>query len=328
MTPARRVGPAPALPQAPPLPVPPRPVVPPRVAGPDPAPWQRITVDVPGPEFEARPPGQDAFDFPDSECEGWSTDRLTLRFASVRGARHRYYRQPRQDAARAAVHEATGSIVFAVADGVSSATESHLGAVEVCRAAVERLLHLLDRGPGRLDGADVAAHAAKRLHELARCRLGVPALRTAEVARLYATTLVAGTVRATGDALEAELFRIGDSGAWLLDRSGGGYHPLFGGRAAADAPLVDNEVSPLPLVPDRPETAVGRLTEPWTLLVGTDGFGDPLGAGDGRVGELFARQLATPPPPLWLGQVLDFTRETFDDDRTLLAVWPRTGGQR
>ncbi|MGK4579236.1 protein phosphatase 2C domain-containing protein [Kitasatospora sp. HPMI-4] len=323
MTPARRGDPDSVPPAAPP-----RPAGPPPATGPDPVPWQRITVDVPGLEFEARPPSQYAFDFPDSECEGWSTDRLTLRFASVRGAKHRYYRQPRQDAARAAVHEATGSIVFAVADGVSSAAESHQGAVEACRAAVERILHLLDRGAERLDGADVAAHAAERLCELARWRLGVAAPQAAEVARLYATTLVAGVVRAAGDALEVEVFRIGDSGAWLLDRAGGGYHPLFGGKAVPGTPLVGNEVSPLPLVPDRPETAVGRLAEPWTLLVATDGFGDPLGEGDGRVGELFARQLASPPPPLWLGHVLDFTRETFDDDRTLLAIWPRAEGAR
>ncbi len=226
------------------------------------------------------------------------------------------------------MHEATGSIVFAVADGVSSAAESHQGAVEACRAAVERILHQLDRNPERLDSTDVAAFAAERLRELARWRLGAPAPQAAEVARLYATTLVAGAVRTAGDALEAELFRIGDSGAWLLDRAGGDYHPLFGGKAAPGEPLVSNEVSPLPLVPAQPETAVGRLTEPWTLLVGTDGFGDPLGEGDGRVGELFARQLAVPPPPLWLGHVLDFTRETFDDDRTLLAIWPRTEGHR
>jgi hypothetical protein len=58
------------------------------------------------------------------------------------------------------------------------------------------------------------------------------------------------------------------------------------------------------------------------LLVGTDGFGDPLGAGDGAVGALFAGALRVPPPPLGLAHLLDFSRETFDDDRTLVAVWP------
>ena len=71
----------------------------------------------------------------------------------------------------------------------------------------------------------------------------------------------------------------------------------------------------------RPTTA--RLSPTQILLVGTDGFSDPLGDGDGLVGALFARHLTTPPPPVWLAHVLDFSRETFDDDRTLLAVWPR-----
>ncbi|MEE1794813.1 protein phosphatase 2C domain-containing protein [Streptomyces sp. BE308] len=109
---------------------------------PFPAAWavprQQVAVGTPGPEFEARPPGQYACDVPDTECDGRSTPVLCIRFASVRGAKHRYYRQPRQDAARAAVHEATGSIVFAVADGVSSAANSELGAVEACKAALER----------------------------------------------------------------------------------------------------------------------------------------------------------------------------------------------
>lgn len=284
-------------------------------------------MDVPGLEFEARPPSQYAFDFPDSECEGWSTDALTVRFASVRGAKHRYYRQPRQDTARAAVHEATDSIVFAVADGVSSAAESHQGAIEACRASVERILHLLDHTPGPLDPVDIAAHAAERLRQLAEWRLGATQPGTAEVARLYATTLVAGAVRPTAGGLVVELFRVGDSGAWLLNRAGGGYRPLFSSKTGSDTQLVSNEVSALPRIPARIEAATGRLEEPWTLLVGTDGFGDPLGEGDGQVGALFAQHLATPPPPLWLGHVLDFTRETFDDDRTLLAIWPRTGAE-
>ncbi|MFB7666925.1 protein phosphatase 2C domain-containing protein [Kitasatospora sp. NPDC056138] len=290
---------------------------------PGPAPWQRITAGTPGAEFESRPPGQYAFDFPDSECDGWSTDAFTLRFASVRGAKHRYYRQPRQDAARAAVHEPTGSIVFAVADGVSSAANPELGAVEACRAALERILHLLSPAPDPLDFTDVATHAAERLRELAQWRLGRAETWPAEVAAHYATTLIAGVVRRAEGGPVVELFRIGDSGAWLLDRSNGRYHPLFDSKTGGGSWLVTNEVSPLPQVPAHIEQTRVRLAAPLVLLVGTDGFADPLGDGDGQVGTLFARHLATVPPPLWLGHVLDFSRETFDDDRTLLAVWPR-----
>ncbi|MER6996746.1 protein phosphatase 2C domain-containing protein [Streptomyces sp. NPDC000410] len=289
-----------------------------------PEPWQPITVGVPGPEFEATPPGQYAFDFPDTECDGWSAPALTVRFASVRGAKHRYYRQPRQDAARAAVHEATGSIAFAVADGVSSATYAELGAVEACRAALERILHLLARDQGPLDFRDVAHHAAERLRQAAEWRLGGRLPETAEVAALHATTLVAGFVRPDPAGFGVELCRIGDSGAWVLDASSEGYLPLFGTKTGGDVLVVSNEVAPLPHVPDRLEATHTRLAPHEVLLVGTDGFGDPLGDGDGQVGSLFAGQLATPPPPLWLAHLVDFSRETFDDDRTLLAIWPRT----
>ncbi|MFR9800166.1 protein phosphatase 2C domain-containing protein [Streptomyces sp. MS06] len=222
------------------------------------------------------------------------------------------------------MHQATGSVVFAVADGVSGATESHRGAVEASRACVERILHLLSRSPAPLDPADVAVFAAYRLQELARWRLGTGDAGPDDAAHLFATTVVAGAVRPTPGGPRVELFRVGDSGAWLLDRSKGRYRPLFALKTGTDTEVVGNEVAPLPRVPDRPEQAVFRLGEPWVLLVGTDGFGDPLGEGDGAVGALFARQLAVPPSPLWLGHVLDFSRETFDDDRTLLAVWPRT----
>lgn len=285
-------------------------------------PWRRITVGTPGPEFEALPPGPYAFDFPDTECDGWSTPELTLRFASVRGAKHRYYRQPRQDAARAAVHTASGSIVFAVADGVSSASSSEQGAVAACRAAVERMLHLLDLGGGPVDLRDVACHAADRLRELACWRLGGREPGFSEVAGLYATTLVAGVVRPRPEGPVVELCRIGDSGAWTLDRAGGRYRHLFPTKTGTDDLLVSSTVTPLPHVPDPLEQTGRRLAPGEVLLVGTDGFADPLGDGDGQVGALFARHLAHPAPPVWLAHLLDFSRETFDDDRTLLAVWP------
>jgi hypothetical protein len=286
-------------------------------------PWRPIAVDVPGVSFEARPPGQYAFDFPDSECDGWSTDQLTVRLASVRGAGHRYYRQPRQDAVRATVHEATGTVVFAVADGVSSAAEAQLGAVEACRAALERMLHLLSASTTPPDFGDVAAHAAERLRQLAQWRLGGVDPTREKVAALYATTLVAGLVRPGPGGPLVDLFRLGDSGAWLLDRARGVFRPLFASKTGGDGAVVSNEVTPLPQVPAQPERAGARLSPALTLLVGTDGFGDPLGDGDGHIGSLFAGHLRTPPPPLWLAHILDFSRETFDDDRTLFAVWPR-----
>ena len=284
-------------------------------------------MDTPGTGFEPRPPGQYAYDFPDTECDGWSTPDLTVRSASVRGASHRYHRKPRQDAARIARHEATGALVFAVADGVSEAAESQHGALEACRAARERMLLLLSRGGGPLDFDSVAYHAAERLRQLAAWRLGSPNPQPVAVAAgWYATTLVAGVVQPGPDGLNVQAGRIGDSGAWLLDRTTGAYHALFGTKTGSDTGQVSNAVMPLPHMPESVQTVNEHLTPAEVLLVGTAGFGDPLGDGDGQVGALFARHLAVPPTPLRLAHVLDFSRETFDDDRTLVAVWPAALG--
>ncbi|MFD8222495.1 protein phosphatase 2C domain-containing protein [Streptomyces sp. NPDC059697] len=295
------------------------------VAALEPVPWHRIVVGVPGPEFEARPPGQYSFDFPDTECDGWSTSALVLRSASVRGDKHRYYQQPRQDAARAAVCGPTGSIVFAVADGSSRAAESAHGAVEACRASVEKMLHQLSQDQGQLDFQDVARHAAERLSQLTQWRLSGKVPERSDVMRLYATTLVAGVVRPHPAGPVVEVCSIGDSGAWVLDSSSGQYQPLFGAKTASDALVASNEaMTLLPNVPDPLKHTSTRLTSHHALLIGTAGFADPLGDGHGQVGALFAKYLAAPPPPVWFGHLLDFSRETFDDDRTLLAIWPHT----
>ncbi|MET7510458.1 protein phosphatase 2C domain-containing protein [Streptomyces albidoflavus] len=303
------------------------PTAPPTVGVPTP-PWRRLTVGEPGPEFEARPPsGPGAHDFPDTECDGWSTPQFTLRFASVRGAKHRYYRQPRQDAARAAVHEPSGSVVFAVADGVSSASHAEVGAAEACRAVVRRMLDLLSHQPGPLNLHEVAQHAAARLWQLARWETDGREPEPGEVTGRYATTLVLGVAYPDPAGCAVDIGRIGDSGAWLLDLAGGTYQALFETKTGADVTVVSNEVRPLPQVPDPlPSTAV-RPVPGQALLIGTDGFGDPLGEGDGQVGALFARHLGAPEPPSppWLAHLLDFSRATFDDDRTLLVLWPRAG---
>jgi hypothetical protein len=58
------------------------------------------------------------------------------------------------------------------------------------------------------------------------------------------------------------------------------------------------------------------------VLVATDGVLDALGRGKGSVGE-FIRELCRDPSisPHDFAAAVDFSRETFDDDRTLVAIW-------
>ena len=299
----------------------------PRPAGPaaravptSPLSWDRIVIESAGHKFEPRPSHTPGVPGPDTECDGWSTAALTLRWAAVRGDWHRYYHQPRQDQARAAVHRPSGATAFAVADGVSSAESAEVGALDACCAALTEVLHQLDRGRWPIDAHDVAAAGSAALHHRAAQWLGVADPPTDRVTKLLATTLVAGAVRPGPGGVTASLMRIGDSGAWILDRGTGEYRSLF--RAKTDDVVLSNSVSSLPHIPSQLDHVTFPLEPRLIMLVGTDGFGDPLGDGTGPVGTLFAGQLASsPPPPLAFAHLLDFSRETYDDDRALLAVW-------
>ncbi|WP_166022162.1 protein phosphatase 2C domain-containing protein [Streptomyces chilikensis] len=276
--------------------------------------------------FEAKPPPSDPYR-PDTFCDGWSAAGLTVRLASVRGDAHRHAGVPRQDDGVVTWHRATGTVVFAVADGVSSAVTSHVGSTLACRTAVNDVLAQLDLGRPEPDWTRVLAAAAFQLvmritggrqpddaEEMAAARQAA--------SRDLATTLVAGIARVDGSGgVRGRLVRVGDSSAWTLED--GRFRELFADGEEDDELISTSHVRPLPWYPQPAEPVSFRLPPLGTLLVGTDGFGVPLGGGTGPVGELF-RVLREPPArPGVLADLLDFSRETFDDDRTLLALWPR-----
>lgn len=281
--------------------------------------WAPVVVNQPVPFFEPRPVNCPPY-WPDTIIDGWSTIHFTVRLASVRGYAHRYYGKPRQDDAVVAVHDPTGTLVFAVADGVSAAEQAQLGAQLACRSAVKGMLAALDASQRGPDWSGLVTSIVQRLVDRAQPRHGAPESDSARAKELFATTLVAGFARPTAAGLVADLIQVGDSGAWLLDQ--GHYRGVLKQKLDPDALVVSSTVSALPQLPMRIEPVTVPLAPGTALLVGTDGFGDPLGDGSGPVGDLFREVLTHPPPPLGLAHALDFSRETFDDDRTLLVVWP------
>jgi hypothetical protein len=274
--------------------------------------WGAIEVGTPAADFEPRPATSAAYR-PDTVADGWSSDDFTVRLASVRGYEHRHRGLPRQDDAAAVHHPATGAVAFAVADGVSSAPLAHLGATAACRAALACILADLAVG-STVDWAKVAEHAAWQVVQQAVAVLGLAGPDPERAEQEMATTLVTGLVR---PGATIELVQIGDTSGWVLHDAT--FRPLW---PPADGPVVVSAVTALPRVPEI-SVRDGDLGPGDVLLVGTDGFGDPLGDGAGPVGAHFAVRLAEPRPPLEFAHDLDFSRETFDDDRTLLAVWPR-----
>lgn len=289
--------------------------------------WRPISVDGAVPAFDPRPPTGALSYRPDTVCDGWSTSALDLRLASVRGYAHRAEGRPREDDAAAAWDELTGAVVFAVADGVSDAREPHIGSQLACRSAVDELRTQVRAGGGFVtDWRKLLNNVHWQLVEQARRILHAQDNPSVDdTAALLATTLVAGVATPTAEGVRVALVSVGDSGVWVIKNQQ--VYPLKGGKSFSADGLLTSAVRPMPYVPADLAPFEYLLDPGSVLLVGTDGFGDPVGDGRGAVADLCVQELSRPLPPLAFAYTLDFYRETFDDDRTLVALWPRGGAQ-
>ncbi len=260
---------------------------------------------------------------PDVVIDGWSTEALTLRGVSQRGHLHRFNGAPRQDDF-AAHHLPDGRVIVLVADGVSGAPQSHLGASTVTKQAAEWLHVHLGGDIGHTDWLALLKSAAWALNERAQSLLGLSEPDPVRAEEQLATTLVCAVIEPAGAGmLRAYLVGAGDSLAWLL--SDGEFVPVLGGKTVSDTGIASSAVVGLPRVPNDVMPEVVEVADGDVLLIGTDGIGDPLGTGDGGVGNLFREALTQPQVPslIEFAHAVDFSREAFDDDRTLVAVWPR-----
>jgi hypothetical protein len=277
-------------------------------------------------KFDSKPSTATAYR-PDYIADGWSTPHFTVRVASARGYAHRDTGETRQDDVAVAWHRRTGAVLFAVADGVGNAPLSHIGSTSVCRAAISAMTAGLDSPEQGVDWGDLLQSAAWQLCEQARISLGLPEINQVAAEEQMATTLVAGCVLPGRDGPRVQLVQAGDSSAWMLNVRERRFRCLAPTKYRRGEDVVSNAVVALPRVPPV-DVKSGMIAPDEVLLVGTDGFGDPLGDGDNAVGAHFAAALSGAPPILKFANDLDFSFETWDDDRTLVALWPHgTGGR-
>lgn len=303
---------------------------------------QPIAVGRPGPTFEpaaVQPQYRPVPYRPDTVVDGWSSGPLTVRAASLRGHFHRYNGAPRQDDMAVTLRDETGQLIVAVADGVSSASQSHIGSTIAVRYATQWLHASLATGaPSLIDWRGLVESTAWALVEQSDVLFSIHTsgdgdgnghaagsnggVEVAQAEQLLATTLICGVVEPDpGGGATAHLVHVGDSAAWLL--SGSSLARIAGGKpAAGEEGLISSAVTALPRVPLELDATSYRVEPGEVLLLGTDGIGDPLGGGSGEVGDLFVSLLGNGVPSLIeFAHHVDFSRETFDDDRTLVAVW-------
>lgn len=260
---------------------------------------------------------------PDTTLDGWSTDTMTMRGVSQRGHLHRHNGAPRQDDF-AVHHLPDGRVIVAVADGVSQSPQSHLGASIVIKQAAEWIRTNLGPDTADLDWSALISNTAYALTVAAQTLFGLDEPDPVRALQELATTLVCAVIEPVGPGvLRAHLVAVGDSSAWVL--TAGEFIEVLGGKTTLDGGLASSAVTALPCVPTHLAPTVFEFQDNAVLLIGTDGIGDPLGAGQGSVGDLLRDVLARPHPPslIEFAYAVDFSRETFDDDRTLVAVWPK-----
>jgi hypothetical protein len=250
---------------------------------------------------------------PDTIADGGTAFGLTVRAASVRGLYKRYTGGPRQDDVCLRLHADTGTLIAAVADGVSGAPRSDLGAALAVRYATAAVARQLD-GDAALDWTGVFEQAAWALVEEHRRASGDAGAGVDEASASLATTLLVATVRGA----EVEVAAVGDSPAFVL--TGKDYDAVVGSQESVDG-LLGGGVQALPRATGAVQFSRCALDPAAVLLLCTDGVALPLAGGTGEVGRVLARELARPPDVVDFARLLDFSRSTYDDDRSLIAVW-------
>jgi serine/threonine protein phosphatase PrpC len=275
-----------------------------------------VTIGEPAPAVQARLATAEPYR-PDTIADGGSAFGLTVRAASVRGLSKRYTGGPRQDDVCLRPHEATGTLVVAVADGVSGATRSDLGAALAVRYATAAVVRQLEAaGTGGLDWGDVFDQAAWALVDEHRRASGDASAGPDDAAGSLATTLLVAAV-SSGSGF-VEVAAVGDSPAFVL--RGREYDPVADEPERFDG-LIGGGVEALPRRARSVRSGTCTLDPGSVLLLCTDGLALPLAGGTGEVGRTLARELATVPDIVDFARLLDFSRSTYDDDRTLVAVW-------
>lgn len=247
--------------------------------------------------------------WPDAAIDAAAVAGLEIRAASVRGLAHRAFGTPRQDAYAVDWQQESRSLVVTVCDGLGGFLLSH----EAARLVAQRTATLLQRDP---DTGEVGWQAAfttvsEDIGHLARFHDAA-----------MATTVVCAMITAADDGYCADLAWVGDSAAYLLRDSG--WEMVAGSvkTTTADGTPLSSTTAALPAENPDMHTATVDFGPGAALFLMTDGIADPLGGGLGEVGAALASWWSAPPDMFDFAAQAAFARKSFDDDRTVVGVWP------
>jgi len=273
---------------------------------------------------------------PDTAVDHGTVRDLEVRAASVRGLSHRQNGIPRQDAYGFAVTAAQDWLVAVVADGVSAGSLSHEAASFVTRRGPREVARRLDEGTAANSlpwheiftglAATILAEGTRSLRRNNAERYADAAPTETDVAAAMATTatfLVCETGYQRHGLRHVYVAWIGDSPAWAIAPDGAwtslsaikGEGEEVGSSRVVALPKVPRDPAGLPYLEH-------TLDHRSTLLLMTDGTGDPIAEARGEVAARLAEWWRRPPAALVFADQVGFGRRSYDDDRTVVAIWP------
>lgn len=273
---------------------------------------------------------------PDTAVDHGSVGDLEVRAASIRGLSHRQNGVPRQDAYGFAVTAGRDWLVAAVADGVSAGRLSHEAASFVARRGPREVARHLDAGTAANAlpwheiftglAATILAEGTRSLRRSDPDRYAAGPPTETDVAAAMATTatfLVCETGYQRHGLRHVSVAWTGDSPAWAITPDGAwtnlsavkGEGEEVGSSRVVALPKVPRDPAGLPYLEH-------TLDHRSTLLLMTDGTGDPIAEARGEVAARLAAWWRRPPAPLVFADQVGFGRRSYDDDRTVVAIWP------
>ncbi|MEV5408981.1 protein phosphatase 2C domain-containing protein [Thermopolyspora sp. NPDC052614] len=245
---------------------------------------------------------------------------LTVRAASVRGRTHSYRGETRQDAYGVRLSGDEQWVIAAVADGLGSARHADVAAATAIRAALDGVDGALRSGgsPHTWGWRPLITYVSDEIRQateaLGPARQGTNTNRT-PIAR-PATTLTVAVLPADG-AGTGVCAAVGDSPAIRVD--GGRWQALVG--AVHRGGLSDNITTALPGDPGNVEVQTFEWGHSDLLILTSDGFAAGIAGGHTPLAQRLAETWRTPPSLTDFVREVDFRLSTFDDDRTVVALW-------
>jgi len=250
---------------------------------------------------------------------------FTIRAASIVGPGHRCAdpATPRQDAYRIGRDRDDRHAILAVADGLSSARLSDIGAAAAASHAVTLLREAVQLRPG-IDGLEatrIYAEIAKSMTEQADAR----GAESRDIASVLITAVLEEPAEPGGDA-RAWAAWIGDCSGWVLLPGEKRWQFCIGDRKDSGFELATNEVaSYLPDSPYQVRQHTFLLPPDSALALVTDGISDAWATLD-EANRYFAKSWRRPRPAAVFLNDIGYDARQLVDDRTAVVVW--NGPQR